>query len=196
MNARDGTVTQILAQIRGGEPDAERRLLALVYDELREIAQRLFRSQPADHTLEPTVLVHEAYLKMVPRTGEEPIRFADRAHFLRVAAIAMRQVLVNHARDKAAGKRGGGRARERVWLDRVVDDDATNALEVLAVHEALEQLAALDPGQARIAELRFFGGLTLDETAEVLGLSRRKISIEWRMARGWLAGRLGADETA
>jgi len=183
------TVTAILHRMSEGESAAADELLPLVYDELRSMAARLFRSQPAQHTLEPTALVHEAYLKLA---GSEPDRrgaWQDRAHFLAVAARAMRQVLVNHARDKGAQKRGGKDAWCRVTLAQA---DAASApqLDVLGIHEELEALQAIDPRQGRIAELRIFGGLGLDETAEVVGISRRTVALEWKMAKAWLARRL------
>lgn len=181
-----GEVTVLLRRLKAGESGAAEELFALLYSELRAIAGSLFRSQRQDHTLQATAVLHEAYLKMV-RGGE----YADRTHFLSVAARAMRQVLVNHARDRAAQKRGGG-AGARVTLAGIAESPASDALDVLAVHEALEELQRLDERQARIAELRFFGGLTTEEAAEALGVSPRTVELDWRMAKDWLARRLAS----
>ena len=175
-----GDVTVLLHRLREGEPDAASALFDRLYGELRGLANALFRSQRRDHTLQPTALVHEAYLKML-RPGVE---WQDRVHFFAVAAKAMRQILVNHARDRAALKRGGAEAR------RVTLADAPFAgpdLDVLAVHEALEKLAELDARQAQIAELRFFGGLNNKEIAEVLGVSLRTVELDWKMAKDQLS---------
>jgi len=192
------TVTAILHRMSEGESAAAEELLPLVYDELRSMAARLFRSQPAQHTLEPTALVHEAYLKLAVPEPERRGAWQDRAHFLAVAARAMRQVLVNHARDKGAEKRGGKQAWCRVTLGQVDAPRAHEAatpprLDVLGIHEELEALQAIDPRQGRIAELRIFGGLGLDETAESVGVSRRTVALEWKMAKAWLARRLEVD---
>ena len=181
-------MTMLLRRMQNGDSGALEELLPLVYDELRVIARRLFRAQRSDHTLQPTALVHEAYLKVIGSRADSE-GWNDRAHFLSVAAIAMRQILVNHARDKAALKRGGPDARH-VTLSGVADFDPADALDVLAVHEALEALQRLDPRQAKIAELRFFGALTLDEVAEVVGVSRRTVALDWKMAKRFLMGRL------
>jgi RNA polymerase sigma factor (TIGR02999 family) len=176
-------VTRILSKINAGEGAAANELLPLLYQELRSMAAAQFRSQRSDHTLQPTVLVHEAFIKLL---GQDA-RWQDRRHFFAVAAIAMRQILVNHARDKNAQKRGGGkRATE-------LDDNAVGTetpLDVLALHEALEKLESIDPRKHKVVELRFFGGLTVDEIAEVMELSRSTIEAEWRAARAWLAATL------
>jgi RNA polymerase sigma factor (TIGR02999 family) len=187
-----GDVTVILERVRGGDSDAAGELFTLLYGELRGLAGNLFRSQQAKHTLQPTALVHEAFLKiMKPADGPSP--WQDRAHFLAVAARAMRQILVNHARDRSAKKRGGGIDARRLTLAGVAVPAPGNEVEVLAVDEALEELKRLDEAQAKIAELRFFGGLTNREVAEVLGRSLRTIELEWSMAKRWLASRLGDE---
>ncbi len=163
-------------------------LFADLYPELLEIARRLFRSQSRRHTLQATALVNEAYLKVTGGRAE-PRRFRNRAHFLAVAAIAMRQVLVNHARGRAALKRKGRDASRRVTLSGVAAPSGDGP-EVLAVHEALLDLAGLVPRQARIAEMRFFGGMTSAEVAEALGVSLRTVELDWTMAKSWLARRL------
>lgn len=170
-------------------PDAEiESLIPRVYDELHRLAQSVFRGQPAGHTLQPTALVHEAYLRL-SSTGEP--RWNDRKHFFRIAAWAMRQVLVNHARDRSRLKRGGG--RKRLTLDEalVVSDVASPDLESL--DEALEALAQTDWRLCRVVELRYFIGLTIEETADVLGVSPSTVKNEWALARAWLHERLSAE---
>ena len=183
-----GEVTVLLGRVRGGDADAAGELFGLCYDELRALAGALFRSQHAQHTLQPTAVLHEAFLKMFkPGSSSE---WQDRAHFFAVAARAMRQVLVNHARDRSAQKRGGGLEGGRVTMSDAADSAFGRETEVLAVHEALEDLQNLDERQARIAELRFFAGLTTAEVAEVLGISTRSVELDWKMAKDWLAQRL------
>jgi RNA polymerase sigma factor (TIGR02999 family) len=183
-------VTTILERLREGDAQAGGELFDRLYPELRAMASRLFRSQKPSHTLQPTAVLHEAYLKMAG-AGEKGAAWQDRAHFLAVAARAMRQVLVNHARDGSAKKRGGGVDRRRVTLSDAVAPGGDRGVEILAIDDALAELARLDERQARIAELRCFGGLTNRETAEALGVSLRTVELDWRMAKGWLARRLG-----
>ncbi|MEM8886022.1 MAG: ECF-type sigma factor [Planctomycetota bacterium] len=183
-----GDATLLLGRMRDGDEAAREELFSILYPQLRNLAGAVFRSQKKDHTLQPTALVAEAYLKMA-RPGAA---WEDRAHFCSVAAKAMRQILVNHARDKAALKRGGGAVgRSLTVADAIAEEEA--AFDVLDLHEALEELAALDPRQAQIAELRFFGGLTNREVAEALGVSLRTVELDWSMAKGWLAARLESD---
>jgi RNA polymerase sigma factor (TIGR02999 family) len=184
-----GDVTQVLERLRGGEREAAGQLFDLCYAELRGLAGAIFRSQNRGHTLAPTALVHEAYLKMVGGEGE----WKDRVHFFAVAARAMRQVLINHARDKAALKRGGSGGQAggmRVTLSDAVAPGGREA-DLVAVHEALERLRGLDERQSRIAELRFFAGLDNQEIAEALGVSLRTVELDWRMAKETLARDLG-----
>ena len=162
-------------------------IVPVVYEELRSLAASLLRGQRAGHTLQPTALVHEAYVRLFGRRPEgDP--WASRHHFFAVAAKAMRQILVNHAEARAAQKRGG--AWHRVTLSAV--DTPASALDVdlVALNEALERLERLDPRQCRIVELRFFGGMTVEETADALGISPRTVKLDWRMARAWLHERL------
>lgn len=180
-----GDVTEVLGRLRGGEPEAAGQLFDLCYAELRGLAGAVFRSQPKGHTLAPTALVHEAYLKMVGSEGE----WKDRVHFFAVAARAMRQVLINHARDKAALKRGGSGGM-RVTLSDAVTPGGREA-DLVAVHEALEELRKLDERQGKIAELRFFAGLENKEIAEALGVSLRTVELDWKMAKETLARHLG-----
>lgn len=183
--------TRLLADLGQGNPDAAQRLLPLVYDELRGLAERYFRRQRADHTLQPTALVHEAFLKLVDQTQA---RWQDRAHFFAVAAIAMRHILVNHAVARNAQKRGGGQAR--LALHNGLEPADQMEFDALAVDEALKKLAAFDPRKAQVVELRFFSGLAVDEVAEVLGVSKSTIEADWRMARAWLSRELAGGASA
>jgi RNA polymerase sigma factor (TIGR02999 family) len=173
----------LLERLREGDEEAGALLFEQLYPELHRIARSIFRSQRRDHTLQPTVLVHEAYMKMVG--GEGAPAWENRAHFCNVAARAMRQILVNHARDKAAAKRGGPDAR-RVTLHEADATDENAVMDVLALDEALQALANESERQARIAELRLFGGLSAGDIAEVLDLSRRTVELDWKMAKAFL----------
>ena len=181
-----GRVTQILARIRAGEASAD-DLIPLVYDELRLLARRRMRRQGTSGTLQPTVLVHEAYLRLV---GAESPAWENRAHFFAVAAIAMRQLLANHVRDRAAGKRGGG--RERVTLNEDVTPSQTPDLDLMALSQALDRLEALDERQARIVTLRFLSGMSVPEVAHALSISTATVEREWRVAKAWLSSTLAA----
>jgi len=175
---------RLLERMNSGDPQAAEALFGILYEDLRRIASSLFRSQRRAHTLEPTALVHEAYLKMVG--AERAASWQDRAHVLAVAARAMRQVLANHARDRAAEKRGGGALRERVTLAGV-EGCGGAAVDAVAFHEALDRLAGLDDRQSRIAEMRLLGGLSIEEIAVLLGVSTRTVELDWRMAKDALA---------
>ena len=174
-------VTQVLAQLCRGNAQAASRLLPLVYDELRRLAGQYLRGEADGHTLQPTALVHEAYLRLVNQTAAD---WQNRAHFFAVAAQAMRHILVDHARGRRAAKRGGDRVK--LPLDEARGIFLERDEYLLALDEALQKLAALDAQQSRIVELRFFAGLTLEETAEVLGISPKTVQRDWLMARGWL----------
>ena len=178
-------ITQLLVAWSGGRREALDDLLPLVYDELRRLAARYLRHEPLDHTLQPTALVHEAYMRLV---DQRRVRWRNRAHFYGVAAQMMRRILVDHARAHKAEKRGAG--WERVPLIEDEMPGGTGAVDVLALDEALERLAALDPQQERIVELRYFGGLTIDEVAEVVGLSAATVVREWTIAKAWLRSEL------
>lgn len=180
--------TRILGEMRRGDGSATGRLFALVYDELRALAGDMFRDQPPDHTLQPTALVHEVYIRLV---NQHEAEWTDRAHFLAVAAKAMRNLLIDHARKRKTGKRGGD--RERVTLDAVMDSAAERSIDLLALDEALEELACLHERQARVVELRFFGGLTVRGAAEVLEVSPPTVDRDWRMARAWLTRELTGE---
>jgi len=159
-----------------------------VYRELRAIAGNIFREQAAGHTLQPTALVHEAWLKLASSEGSPA--WQSRSHFLAVASKAMRQILIDHHRRRSAHKRGG-EGRERITLSGLAIGAATPEIDLLALEEALEKLAELDPRTARVVELRFFGGLTVEEIAEALGVGTTTVEGEWRHARAWLTRELG-----
>jgi RNA polymerase sigma-70 factor (ECF subfamily) len=178
--------TLLLGKINSGDAQATRELLTLLYDELRTLAARQFRGQAAGHTLQPTVLVHEAFLRLVGHSGAE---WKDRKHFFAVAATAMRQILVNHARARNTDKRGGGAPRPVLLNEEVVGAPGQD-LDLLDLNDAMEKLAAIDPRKHRVVELRFFAGLAVPEVADVLGLSVTTIESEWRAARAWLSTEL------
>lgn len=175
-------VTRLLLEWSRGDRTALDRLMPLVYDELRAVAERTLSRERSSHTLQGTALVHEAYLKLV---DQRQVRWQDRAHFLAVAAQLMRRILVDYARRHAAVKRGSG--KPQLPLDQVNGSVASAAfVDWLALDEALDRLAALHERQARTVELRFFGGLTIEETAEVLRVSPATVKNDWSLARGWL----------
>jgi RNA polymerase sigma factor (TIGR02999 family) len=180
-----GHVTQLLDRLSGGQPDALDALMSVVYHELRRQAGRYLRRERPNHTLQPTALVHEAFFKLV---DQRHVRWQNRAHFFGIAAQAMRRILVDHARSQARIKRGG--APLQVTLDEAMPAGSGDAVDMIAVDEALRRLAALDARQAQIVELRFFGGLTVEESAEVLSLSPATIKREWSMAKAWLFAEL------
>lgn len=173
------------------EPAAD--LLPIVYEDLRSLAVAYLARESAGHTLQPTALVHEAWLRLA---DAERDRWSDHRHYLVTAARAMRRALVDHARSRGRDKRGGNAAR--VTLDVAsFGTDAPQVIDLLALEEAMQQLAALDPVKAQLVELRFFGGMPADQAAEVLGMARSTAAEQWRLARAWLGRRLRAtDETA
>ncbi len=179
-------VTRLLAQCRAGDREVLSRLLPLVYEDLRELADRQLRRERQDHTLQATALVHEAYLRLVDQDAQN---YENRAHFLALAATAMRRILVNHAIARRAEKRGGG--AERVTLFEAASVFEERAEDLVALDEALDRLAAVDPQNSRIVELRFFAGLSADETAECLSLSLRTVERGWRFAKAWLRKEIG-----
>jgi len=173
-------VSELLSAIESGDPTAPDQLLPLVYDELRRLAARNLARERPGQTLQPTALVHEAYVRLVG--GESPAGYRDRGHFFAAAAGAMRRILIEQARRKRTQKRGGGMARaplEDVAVPEPSDD-------LLALDEALEKLTALDPRKAKVVELKYFAGLTGDEVAAVLGVSPSAIDRDWAYARAWL----------
>jgi RNA polymerase sigma factor (TIGR02999 family) len=185
---RPDELTALLSELPGGGRDVFDRLVPLVYDELRRIARRRLRDERYDHTLTTTALVHEAYLDLA-NAGR--IALTDRAHFFAVATRAMRRILVDHAVRRRAQKRGG--APERVALDDVVLPVVERDDDVLSLEEALQRLEAAHARHARVVECRFFGGLSIDETADVLGVSPATVKREWTMARAWLNRELRAE---
>jgi RNA polymerase sigma-70 factor (ECF subfamily) len=184
-------VTQILQAVSGGDKDAPARLMPLVYEELRRLANHYLRQERSDHTLQPTALVHEAYLKLIDQSR---VDWQNRAHFFGVAAQSMRRILVDHARGHRASKRGG--VQQKLTLDEAVDYSQSRDIDLVALDDALNLLAELDQRQSRIVELRFFGGLTIEETAEALGVSPATVKVDWSMAKAWLRreiSRTGSD---
>ena len=185
--------SQILSAIEQGDPSAAEQLLPLVYDELRRLAAQRLAGEGPGHTLQPTALVHEAYLKLV---GPEPQRpWNGRAHFFAAAAEAMRRILIDHARRKGRARRGGG--RKRVELQDIDPATEEGADDLLALDEALNRLAAADPRRAELVRLRYFAGLTLEQAAELLGISRATADRHWAFARAWLYDAMtgGADNS-
>lgn len=191
---RSQEITRVLAAIPEGDKDAAARLLRLVYEELRQLARRLMAREPAGQTLQPTALVHEAYLRLL---GDRSPGWEGRTHFFAAAAVAMRRILVERARRRRAAKHGGG--RDRVTLnERVVPSDPP-AADLLALDEALGRLEALDERASRVVHLRYFAGLGIQETAAMLGISTATVTREWTYARAWLrreitGGRKGKRE--
>lgn len=178
-------VTRMLVDWSTGHKEALDQLMPLVYDELRRLAARYLRRERPDHTLQPTALVHEAYLRLV---DQNRVHWQNRAHFLGIAATMMRRILINHAQSHQAAKRGGGRYTLSLdaaadWVD---ERDVDRGVDLVGLDEALTRLTPIDNRQSRIVELRFFGGLTIEETAEVLGISPATVHREWRMAKAWL----------
>ncbi len=174
-------VTQLLIGWGKGDKEALDELLPIVYDELRQQAARYLRRERAGHTLQTTALIHEAYLRLV---DQKNVKWQNRAHFFGIAAQLMRRILVDHARTKKRAKRGGSDVR--VSLTEATVIAKTQDLDVLAIDEALNRLAEIDEQQGKIVELRFFSGMTVEETAEVLGISTATVKRDWSMARAWL----------
>ena len=179
-------VTQLLVDWSNGDQAALEQLMPLVYAELRKLAGNYLRRERQGHTLQPTALVNEAYLKLI---DQKNAKWQNRAQFYGVAAQLMRRILVDHARQHQAAKRGGS-DQQRLSIasaERLVQQPE---VDLLALHEALEELATLDSQQERIVELRFFGGLSIEETAEVLGVGHATVERDWKMARAWLRRKL------
>ena len=182
-------VTQLLINWSNGNREAIDKLLPLVYKELRQVADRYLRRERSDHTLQATALVHEAYLKLIDQRN---VRWQNRAHFFGVAAQAMRRILVDHARSHQTAKRGSGSLK--VSLDEGIDLSDERAADLIALDDALTRLAEIDPQKSRIVELRFFGGLSIEETAEVLGIGTATVIRQWRMAKAWLYGEVSSGQ--
>ena len=179
-------ITQLLLKWSGGDSSAREELMPLVYGELRSLAAKYLRRERVNHTLQPTALVNEAYLRLV---DQQKVEWQNRAQFFGLAARLMRNILVDHARSHQAAKRGG--QQFSVSLSRADRVSAEPEIDLVALHETLERLAAHDQQKGRIVELRFFGGLTIKETAEVLEISHATVERDWKMARAWLRCELG-----
>jgi len=184
-------ITRLLADWSSGDRQALERLTPLVYDELRRLAGHYLRRERPGHTLQSTALVHEAYLKLV---GQNNVRWQNRAHFFGIAAQIIRRILVDYARARDADKRGAG--AEKLSLDEAIALPGGPDLDLVALDDALETLARIDPRQARLVELRFFAGLTLEETAEVLQMSLATAKRDWVSAKAWLARELRRHSSA
>jgi|SRR5215472_8959972 len=186
MQDSPGAVTLLLAEMKRGNSEALPRLIPLVYHELKRLAAHFLKDEREGHTLQPTALVHEAYLRLAGQKAA----WENRAQFMGVAAQLMRRILVDYARQRVAAKRGGG---ERLLeLETCEIGGGVEQQEMLAVDEALERLAALDPQQARVVEMRYFGGMTVEETAEALAIAPRTVKREWATAKAWLRVEISA----
>ncbi len=188
MNDDSGNITQLLQQFQAGNKDALDVVFPLVYDELRKLAASRLRSERSEHTLQATALVHEAYLRLIE---QEKQTWQNRAHFFGLAAEMMRRILVNHAVKRNADKRFGNQTR--LALDEMIDFTKGEDVNLVLLDEALNKLAEFDPQQAKIVELKFFGGLTNEEIAEVSGVSDSTVKREWRVAKAWLHDQLKSE---
>lgn len=180
MQPTDSDVTRLLGELSRGVPGAADRVAPVIYDELHRIAEGALRKERAGHTLQPTELVHEAFIRLV---GQARIEWQNRSHFYGIAAQAIRRILIDHARRRKSVKRDHG---VRVTLDESAGELAPRDLDLIALNDALERLEAMDPRQARVVELRFFGGLDVPETAEALGISTATVKRDWAFARAFL----------
>ena len=183
-----GEVTLLLAEMKRGDSQALQRLIPLVYNEMRHLAAHFLRNEREGHTLQPTALVHEAYLRLA---GQNRAQWQNRPQFMAVAAQVMRRILVDYARQRVAAKRGGNEAPVEIEVAEI-SSGAEQSAEVLEVDEALTRLGEFDPQQARVVELRYFGGLTVEETAEALEIAPRTVKREWATAKAWLKAEISA----
>lgn len=181
MEGARGEITTLLAQFSAGREAPSARLIALVYKDLHAIAARYMRRERTGHTLQPTALVHEAYLRLV---NESEIEWQNRAHFFAVAATVMRRILLDYAREHSALKRGGAPARVELDEELMISEDRLD--DLLILDESLNRLSALDPKQAQLIGLRFFAGLSVEEVADVMGISTATVKREWSHAKAWL----------
>jgi RNA polymerase sigma factor (TIGR02999 family) len=191
MSASPGEVTVLLGKLKEGNKEAEAELLSMVYKELRRIAGYYMRDERVGHTLQPTALVNEAYVRLVDQMR---VHWRDRSHFLGVAARLMRRILVDHARGRFAARRGGRQIQ--LDLEKLDIPNLSQREEVLAVHEALTRLGKFDPQQGRVVEMRYFGGMTVEETADALGISPRTVKRDWAMAIAWLRAEFSGGRAA
>lgn len=189
-DSRSHDVADALAGLMQGDADAAGRLMPLVYEELRAIAGHYFQNQRPDQTLQPTALVHEAYVRLIDQPSA---RWQDRAHFMAIAATAMRQILADHARKRGTAKRGGD--WQRITLDAAIAKGSA-PLDVVDLHNALTELATLDARKYRVVELRFFAAMSVDEVAEILDVSKTTAESDWRTARAWLSSKLHSESSA
>ena len=190
MSSLPGDVTRLLLAWSNGDRDALEGLIPVVYGELRRIAARYFRHERPDHTLQPTGLVHEAYFKLI---DQDHARWQNRAQFFGVAAQLMRRILVDHARTRVAAKRGGGMTP--ITLIDVAEASSPRGVDVIVLDDALTRVTSLYPGQGRLVELRYFGGLTIEETGEAMGISPATVKRQWMVARAWLLRDLKGEAT-
>lgn len=186
----ENPVTELLARWRNGDESALNTLLPLVYEELRHLARHHLAAERGDHTLQSTALVHEAYLRLA---GQTSLPAENRAHFFAIAARVMREILVDHARSRAAAKRGAGCIK--LSLDEAVALPRKPHVDLIALDDAIRQLSAMDPRQCQIVELRFFGGLSIEDASQVLGVSPATVKREWSIARMWLQRELRRSDT-
>src|SRR4051812_27749964 len=189
MSSDPSQITQMLIELTDGNTEVVDRIYPFIYDELRKLAGSYLRRERSDHTLQPTALVHEAYMKLI---DQKQVKWQNRAHFFGIAAQVMRRILMDHARKHKAEKRGG--YVDKLPLEEeilLVSQDSSSQL--LALDDALKTLADLDPQKAKIVELRYFGGLSIEETAQVVGVSVPTINRQWKMAKAWLYGQLAAN---
>ena len=191
MNEEDPRVLVLLSQFANGEESAAEELMPLVYDRLRLLAKKLLGQESPAHTLQPTALVNEAYLRMV---GQKQVDWQGKTHFFAIGAKIMRSIVVDHARRKLSQMRGGG--IRRIELDDDLCVSNRNNEDILAIEEALEKLKELDPRQEQIVELRFYGGMTVAEVSEVLGVSKRTVESDWTMLRAWLRRELSGESVS
>jgi RNA polymerase sigma factor (TIGR02999 family) len=188
MSTNSSEISLLLDQYRDGRPDAFSKLMALVYDDLRRLAAWRLQAERPDHTLQPTALVHEAYLKLA---GQNPVDWQNKAHFFALASQVMRHILVDHARARQRDKRGGGQSS--VSLDEALELSHPSEPGLVELDEALNTLATQDPRKCRIVELRYFGGLSIEETAGLLGVSTATVRREWTLAKAWLRHELSRN---
>jgi RNA polymerase sigma-70 factor (ECF subfamily) len=181
-------ITQLLNDWSDGNHAAADQLMPLVYEELRRQASRMLRGERPNHTLQTTALINEAYLKLI---GQNEVEWQNRSHFFAIASVAMRRILVDHARERHAVKRGG--IADNIPLDDALQISSNErSVDLVALDEALDRLAKLDPRQAKVVELRYFSGLSNDETAEVLGVSNATVRLDWSIAKAWLRQQLSS----
>src|SRR5262247_1530363 len=186
MSTNSSEISLLLDQYRDGQADAFGKLMALVYDDLRRLAAWQLQTERSEHTLQPTALVHEAYLKLA---GQNPVDWQNKAHFFALAAQVTRHILVDHARAKQRDKRGGGQVN--ATMDEALNLSHPSEPGLVELDEALNTLARQDERKSRIVELRYFGGLNIEETADVLGISPATVRREWTLAKAWLRLELG-----